>query len=249
MIDPYTDRPETSGSLLVNASELVYATTAWASQGYQVNIHAIGDLANRHAVDSFTAALRLLCPGQDLKACQSQHRFRIEHSQIIHPDDQARIHALGIIPSMQPTHATSDMSYAEVRLGKERTTTEAYRMRSLLDVHPVLGSDFPVEPPNPFQGIYAAVTRKSPHTGKAPEGYPNGWYAEESLDLHEALRGFTEGPAYGGFMKGKAGVIRRGSYADWVVLDQPLDTMDVEDLRSLNVRETWVAGRMVYRRR
>ncbi|KAK7756042.1 hypothetical protein SLS62_001985 [Diatrype stigma] len=248
LIDPYTDRPETSGSLLVNASELVYATTAWASQGYQVNIHAIGDLANRHAVDSFTAALRLLCPGHDLKACQSEHRFRIEHSQIIHPDDQTRIHALGIIPSMQPTHATSDMSYAEVRLGKERTTREAYRMRSLLDVHPVLGSDFPVEPPNPFQGIYAAVTRKSPHTGQAPEGYPNGWYAEESLDLHQALRGFTEGPAYGGFMKGKAGVIRRGSYADWVVLDQSLDTMDIEDLRSLKVRETWVAGQMVYKR-
>ena len=128
------------------------------------------------------------------------HRFRIEHAQIIHPDDQARIHALGIIPSVQPTHATSDMSYAETRLGKDRTSDEAYRMRSLLDARLVLGSDFPVEPPNPFQGIYAAVTRKSPHTGEAPAGFPNGWYATESLDLDQAIRGFTEGPAYGGFM-------------------------------------------------
>ncbi|RYO78133.1 hypothetical protein DL764_010146 [Monosporascus ibericus] len=248
LIEPYTDRPDTSGSLLVNASELVYVTTAWAAQGFQVNIHAIGDLANRLAVDAITAALRLLCPGQDIRACQSRLRFRIEHSQIIHPDDQARIHSVGIIPSIQPTHATSDMAYAEKRLGGERTRNEAYRMRSLLDVQPILGSDFPVEPPSPFQGIYAAVTRKSPHTGQAPEGFPNGWYTEESLDLDQAIRGFTEGPAYGGFTKGKSGVIRPGAYADWVVLDRPLETMSIEDLRTVSVRETWVGGRMVYKR-
>ncbi|RYP08475.1 hypothetical protein DL765_008769 [Monosporascus sp. GIB2] len=248
LIEPYADRPDTSGSLLVNASELVYVTTAWAAQGFQVNIHAIGDLANRHAVDAITAALRLLCPGQDIRACQSRLRFRIEHSQIIHPDDQARIHSVGIIPSIQPTHATSDMAYAEKRLGGERTRKEAYRMRSLLDVQPILGSDFPVEPPNPFQGIYAAVARKSPHTGQAPEGFPNGWYTEESLDLDQAIRGFTEGPAYGSFTKGKSGVIRPGAYADWVVLDRPLETMAIEDLRTLNVKETWVGGRMVYKR-
>ena len=121
-------------------------------------------------------------------------------------------------------------------------------MRSLLDARLVLGSDFPVEPPNPFHGIYAAITRKSPHTGEAPAGFPDGWYAAESLDLDQAVRGFTEGPAYGGFMRGKAGVIRRGAYADWVVLDKPLEETDIEDLRSLHVRETWVGGRLVYRR-
>ncbi|EMR61793.1 putative amidohydrolase 3 protein [Eutypa lata UCREL1] len=84
---------------------------------------------------------------------------------------------------------------------------------------------------------------------QSPEGYANGWYAEESLDLDQAIRGFTDGPAHGGFMRGKAGVIRRGSYADWVVLDQPLETLDIEDLRSLKVRETWVAGRIVYNRK
>ncbi|KAI1483039.1 amidohydrolase family-domain-containing protein [Daldinia eschscholtzii] len=248
LIDPYTDRPDTSGSLLVNASELVYDTIAWANEGYQVNIHAIGDLANRYAVDAMVAALRLLCPYEPLSRCQSRHRFRIEHSQIIHPDDQARIHAIGIIPSIQPTHATSDMTYAEKRLGKERTAKEAYRMRSLLDAKPVLGSDFPVEPPNPFQGIYAAVTRRSPHTGRGTEDSPDGWYAEEALELDQAIRGFTEGPAYGGFTKGKTGIIKPGAFADWIVLDAPLDSLDIEELRELKVRETWVGGKKVYSR-
>ncbi|OTB07089.1 hypothetical protein M426DRAFT_54226 [Hypoxylon sp. CI-4A] len=248
LIDPYTDRPDTSGSLLVNASELVYDTIAWANEGFQVNIHAIGDLANRYAVDAMIAALRLLCPDEPLSNCQAHHRFRIEHSQIIHPGDQARIHAVGIIPSIQPTHATSDMAYAEKRLGKERTAKEAYRMRSLLDVNPVLGSDFPVEPPNPFQGIYAAVTRRSPHTGRGTEDSPDGWYTNEALDLDQAIRGFTEGPAYGGFTEGKTGVIKPGAYADWIVLDAPLEKMDVEELRSLIVRETWVGGKKVYDR-
>ncbi|KAL7623223.1 hypothetical protein AAE478_006904 [Parahypoxylon ruwenzoriense] len=248
LIDPYTDRPETSGSLLVNASELVYDTIAWSNRSFQVNIHAIGDLANRHAVDAIVAALRPLCPNEPLSLCQSRHRFRIEHSQIIHPDDQARLHAVGIIPSIQPTHATSDMAYAEKRLGKERTAKEAYRMRSLLDINPVLGSDFPVEPPDPFQGIYAAVTRRSPHTGQGTDDNPDGWYAEEALTLDQAIRGFTEGPAHGGFTEGKTGVISPGAYADWIVLDAPLESLDIEDLRSLEVRETWVGGRKVYAR-
>ncbi|KXJ90915.1 amidohydrolase 3 [Microdochium bolleyi] len=251
MIEPYSDRPDTSGSLLVNATELTYLTTVWAQKGFQVNIHAIGDLANRYAVDAMTVALRILCPdlSQPLSACQAQHRFRIEHSQIIHPSDQDRIHALGIIPSIQPTHATSDMAYAELRLGHERTATEAYRMRSLLDLNPVLGSDFPVEPADPFQGLYAAITRKSPHAGKSPDGFPNGWYAEETLTLDQAIRGFTLGPAYGGFMEQKAGVLQPGAFADWVVIDKPLEELgSVEELRAFKVRETWVGGKRVYKR-
>ncbi|KAI1389986.1 amidohydrolase family-domain-containing protein [Hypoxylon trugodes] len=248
LIDPYTDRPDTSGSLLVNATELVYDAVAWAQAGFQVNIHAIGDLANRYAVDAMIAALRLVCPDETLSTCQSDLRFRIEHAQIIHPDDQARIHAIGIIPSIQPTHATSDMTYAEKRLGKERTAKEAYRMRSLLDVNPVLGSDFPVEPPDPFQGIYAAVTRRSPHTGRGTDDSPEGWCTDEALDLDQAIRGFTEGPAHAGFMKGKAGVIQSGAYADWIVLDSPLEKLDIEELRSLKVKETWVRGKKVYSR-
>ncbi|KAK8048903.1 amidohydrolase [Apiospora phragmitis] len=226
MLEPYSDRPDTTGSLLINATELTRVASAWAKEGYQVNIHAIGDLANRNAVDSMTAALELVCPDQSLSECQSQRRFRIEHSQIIHPDDQRRMHSIGIIPSIQPTHATSDMAYAEKRLGKERTDHEAYRMRSLLGIRPVLGSDFPVEPSDPFQGIYAAVTRRNPHTGRGTD------------DSRKAGRNrrFSEGPAFAGFMEGKAGAIRKGAFADWVVLDTPVEEIDIEDFRSLRVK-------------
>ena len=261
MIEPYTDHPWTSGSLLINATELTSVATAWAAEGYQVNIHAIGDLANRYAIDALEAALEQQCPpsaeeGEEekvdrLRRCQATHRFRIEHAQIIHPDDQARILRLGIIPSIQPTHATSDFKYAESRLGTDRLRSSAYRMRSLLPAHPVLGSDFPVEPPDPFQGIYAAVTRRSPHTGLGPDGgsaADDGFLVDEVLSLDDALWGFTGAPAYGSFLEGKAGVIREGAFADWVVLDAPIDEVDVEDLRNFKVRETWVGGRRVYTR-
>jgi predicted amidohydrolase YtcJ len=249
MIEPYSDKPSSSGSLLVNATDLSRLTKDWATAGYQVNIHAIGDLANRHAIDAFEAALKLLCSDSDLRKCQEQHhRFRIEHAQIIHPDDQRRMSELGIIPSIQPTHATSDMGYAESRLGKQRTKDEAYRMRSLLPLRPVLGSDFPVEPASIFEGMYAAITRRSPQTGLDPSGGKTGWYPEETITLEEALGGFTTNPAYGAFLEEKAGIIAVGAYADWIVLDQPLEELDIESLRSATVRETWVGGKRVYQR-
>jgi len=248
MIEPYSDKKTSSGSLLVNATTLSKLTHDWAHSGYQVNIHAIGDLANRLAIDAFEEALKTLCPGSTLRECQTKHRFRIEHAQIIHPDDQRRIHEIGIIPSIQPTHATSDMPYAETRLGKQRTTDEAYRMRSLLPLKPVFGSDFPVEPISIFEGLYAAVTRRNPRTGLGADGKKNGWYDSETVTLEDALDGFTVNPAYAAFLEGKAGVIQSGAYADWVVLDEALETLDVEALRNVKVRETWVGGRLVYRR-
>lgn len=252
MIDPYDDHPWTSGSLLINATELTDVAKRWAGAGYQVNIHAIGDLANRYAVDAMEEALEQECPEastpEELHACQANHRFRIEHSQIIHPDDQRRILQLGVLPSIQPTHATSDFKYALDRLGKSRLESSAYRMKSLLPARPVLGSDFPVEPPNPFEGIYAAVTRKSPHTGLGPGDGDEGFLVDETLSLDEALMGFTVGPAYGGFMEGRAGVIQQGAFADWVVLDEMIDQVKTEDLRALKVSETWVGGKRVYSR-
>ena len=121
-------------------------------------------------------------------------------------------------------------------------------MRSLLPLNPVLGSDFPVEPANVFEGIYAAMTRRSPRTGLDKDGGKKGWYPEETLTLEQALRGFTVAPAYAAFLEGKAGKIEPGAYADWVVLDEDIDEMDVEDLRKLQVKETWVAGKMVWRK-
>lgn len=248
MIEPYSDRPDMSGSLLVNGSTLVSLTRQWSAAGFQVNIHAIGDLANRYAIDAFETALVDLCPARPPAECQHAHRFRIEHAQIIHPHDQARMHALALVPSIQPTHATSDMTYAEARLGARRTREEAYRMRSLLRNRPVLGSDFPIEPPDPFQGIYAAVARRSPHTGKNADGTDDPWYPDEALTLDEALAGFTKGPAYGAFLEGLAGVIQPGAFADWVVLDKPVNSFDVEEFRNMKVRETWVGGKLAYKR-
>jgi predicted amidohydrolase YtcJ len=248
MIEPYSDKPSSSGSLLVNATTLSKLTLDWATAGYQVNIHAIGDLANRNAIDAFEATLKALCPNSNLRKCQETYRFRIEHSQIVHPDDQRRMAELGIIPSIQPTHATSDMGYAESRLGKERTKNEAYRMRSFLPLRPVLGSDFPVEPASILEGIYAAMTRRSPSTGLDTSGGKTGWYPEETITLDQALEGFTLHPAYGAFLEGKAGIIEVGAYADWVVLDQPLEAMDIELLRKVTIRETWVGGKRIYKR-
>lgn len=248
MLSPYTDRPSTTGSLLVNATVLTSLTQSWAAAGYQVNIHAIGDLANRLAIDAFESTYPSICPGDTAALCQRKRRFRIEHVQIIHPDDQKRMFDMSIIPSIQPTHATSDMYYAEDRLGHERTVNEAYRMRSLLPLNLVLGSDFPVEPPNPFEGMFAAVTRRSPKTGLGRDGNNDGWYTEEALTLGEALIGFTLGPARGAFLDGKAGVIQEGAFADWIVLDKHLPSMDIEDVRTLKVKETWIAGKLVYRR-
>jgi predicted amidohydrolase YtcJ len=248
MLEPYSDRPSMTGSLLVNASTLIALANSWATEGYQVNIHAIGDLANRLAIDAMEDVYPALCPYESPRECQSRVRFRIEHAQIIHPDDQKRIHAIGIIPSIQPTHATSDMYYAKDRLGEERTREEAYRMRSLLPINPVLGSDFPVEPPNPFEGLFAAVTRKSPKTGYGKDGDATGWHTEEALTLNEALKGFTIAPAYAAFLEGKAGVIQESAFGDWVVLDRPLDSVKADDLRNIKVRETWVKGKRVYQR-
>jgi predicted amidohydrolase YtcJ len=155
---------------------------------------------------------------------------------------------LGIIPSIQPTHATSDMGYAESRLGKQRTADEAYRMRSVLPLRPILGSDFPVEPASIFEGMYAATTRRSPRTGLDPSGGKTGWYPKETLTVEDALKGFTINPAIGAFLDGQAGVIKEGAWADWIILDQPLEGLDLEDLRKVTVRETWVGGKLVYRR-
>lgn len=273
MLEPYTDRPDTTGSSLVNASTLTSLATNWARLGYQVNIHAIGDLANRWALDALEAALLAtysrLHPNSsrtppstaDLRTHQQTHsRHRIEHAQILSPTDQTRLHSLGIIPSIQPTHATSDMLYALSRLGHTRLSNSAYRMKSLLPLQPILGSDFPVEPPNPWHGIYAAVARKSPATGLAVDehghrGVNASWYASEALTIKEALQGFTASPARGAFLEGKAGVLKKGAWADWVVLEEGCQPERwegrVEGLRvgvSEGVRETWVKGRKVYER-
>ncbi|KAE9370588.1 hypothetical protein N431DRAFT_426953 [Stipitochalara longipes BDJ] len=249
LLEPYSDKPETSGTMLINETVLTSVVTDWFEAGFQVNIHAIGDRANRAAVDAFENVL-----GPDCEGCNEARRLRIEHAQIIHPDDQERIAKMGIIPSIQPTHATSDMAYAQSRLGIDRLTNSAYRMRSLFPTilstypGPVLGSDFPVEPPNPFHGMYAAVTRLNPATGESPAG-KGGWYPEEKLSVEQALFGFTRNAAYGWFKEGQMGAIEKGMWADWVVVDRDISVDEGEGLRDLVVNETWVGGKRVFPRK
>ena len=149
------------------------------------------------------------------------------------------------------------MAYALDRLGEERTSHSAYRMASLFPSKsstaktskypgPVLGSDFPVEPPSPFEGMYAAVTRLNPHTGTSPAG-PKGWHAEESLTVEQAVLGFTRNAAYGWFKEGKAGAIEVGNWADWIVIDRDIWADKTgKSLRDIVVKETWMGGRKVF---
>lgn len=160
----------------------------------------------------------------------------------------------------KPTHATSDMAYALSRLGHERISHSAYRMLSLFPPlssvstvpypGPVLGSDFPVEPPNPFHGMYAAVTRLNPATGTSPSG-PKGWHPEEKLSVEQALQGFTRNAAYGWFKEDRTGAIEVGKWADWVVLDidllgEGMSKSEGRLLRDVQVKETWVGGMRVW---
>jgi len=140
------------------------------------------------------------------------------------------------------------MAYALSRLGSTRLSHSAYRQQTFFASSayqsPILGSDFPIEPPNPIWGIYAATTRCDRVTGSSPHG-KDGWYPEEKISRQQAIWGFTRNVAYGGWMEGRAGVIREGAWADWIVVDKDLWDEEV-DLRDVVVRETWVAGRRVY---
>ena len=250
LLAPYSDKPDTSGTLLTNPTTLRDVITEWYNAGYQVSTHCIGDLANHLTVQIYKDLLSTshYTPPNHVR------RLRIEHAQIIAPEDQDLIQSLGIIPSIQPTHATSDSSYAEIRLGKDRVQHSAYRMKSLFDrgLNVVLGSDFPVESHDPRDGIYAAVARENPYTAEEA-----GWHGEETITVQKALEGFIKNPAYAMWAEGDAGEISVGKWADWVVLgyeDEALGARFWEegwvkkggDVRRLKVLETWVGGRKVY---
>ncbi|MET0338132.1 MAG: amidohydrolase family protein, partial [Caulobacter sp.] len=169
---------------------------------------------------------------------------RIEHAQVVDPVDLPRFAKLEVIASMQPTHATSDKNMAEDRLGKARMKG-AYAWRSVLDSGAKFagGSDFPVEAPNPFFGIHAAVTRQD-HKDQ-PLG---GWYPGEALTLDEALAAFTTGAAYAEFGEGKFGSLAQGEWADFLILDVDPYKIPPNDLWKIKVQETWVGGKRVYQR-
>jgi predicted amidohydrolase YtcJ len=237
LLAPYADEPTNSGLLVSRPEHLRAWTEAALRGGFQVNVHAIGDRGNRIVLDAFEAALRVV-PKAD-------HRFRIEHAQVISLEDIPRFARLGVIPSMQATHQTSDMGWAEARVGPQRIRG-AYAWRSLLNTGVIIpnGTDFPVEEVNPLLTFHASVTRQDP--ANLPAG---GWYPEQKMTREEALQSMTIWAAFAGFQESVLGSLTPGKYADFVVLDR--DIMQIPDTEILGTRvvSTWVGGKRVYEAR
>ncbi len=234
LLADYSDDPGNRG-LLVTAPEAFESAVRKARRcKVQVAAHAIGDRGNRIALDTYARVLG--------DAARSDHRWRIEHAQVVAADDFARFAPLGVIASMQPTHATSDMSWAQDRVGAERIAG-AYAWRRFVDagVRLALGSDFPVESVDPRLGLYAAVTRQD-RDGKPP----GGWRADQALSVAEALTGFTAGAAYASQDEARVGKLAPGLQADFVVLAKDPLAMPVAELDDVVVRSTWVDGKPVY---
>jgi predicted amidohydrolase YtcJ len=234
LLAPYSDDPTNSGLLVSRPDHIRAWAEAGLRRGFQVNVHAIGDRGNRSVLDAFERALRVV-PKAD-------HRFRIEHAQILSAEDIPRFARLGVIPSMQPTHQTSDMRWAEARVGPQRILG-AYAWRSLLNTGVVIpsGTDFPVEEVDPLLTFHAAVTRQDPTNWPA-----GGWHPEQKMTREEALQSMTIWPAYAGFQESVLGSLTPGKYADFVVLDR--DIMRVPDTEILGTRvlSTWIGGKRVY---
>jgi predicted amidohydrolase YtcJ len=237
MLEPYSDAPDMIGVTTTSQEEIERLTTRSLQAGMQVATHAIGDRSNRITLDAYEAAINAAPDAKD-------HRLRIEHAQVVALEDIPRFKQLGIIASMQPPHATSDMPWAEDRVGPERIKG-AYAWRSFLDagVRVPLNSDFPGETLNPFYGMYAAETRQTPE-GK-PEG---GWYPEQCLTRKEVLHAYTKESAYAGFEEHIKGQIAPGMLADFIVLSDNILTISSQALLSLKVEQTYVGGQLVYSR-
>ena len=232
LLVPYSDDPGNSGLVVSTVEHMTDVAKRARAAGFQVCTHAIGDRAVRNVIDSYEAA-----------GVTPADRFRIEHYQVVSPPDFARAAHDGIIASMQPTHATSDMYWAQQRLGPERIRG-AYAWRTALNsgIRLAFGSDFPVEFVNPFFGIYAAVTRED------QKGWPpGGWYPDQKLTLAEAIRFFTAGAAYAAFEEDSRGTIEPGKLADFTIVDGDFYSMPQSDLFKAKVRYTVVGGDIVYR--
>nr|WP_241201118.1 amidohydrolase [Lysobacter enzymogenes] len=235
LLQDYSDDHGNRGLLRMSPEAMAKAIAKARRCGVQVATHAIGDRGNREVLDLYAKAL-----GDD--AAKTDHRWRIEHAQILAPQDLPRLAALHVIASMQPTHATSDMPWAEQRLGPRRIDG-AYAWRQLRDsgARLALGSDFPVESVDPRLGLFAAATRTDAD-GK-PQG---GWHPEEKLTAFEALRGFTLDAAYAGFAENEVGSLAVGKRADFVVLAQDPLAVEPQALRELTVLGTYVDGAAVW---
>jgi predicted amidohydrolase YtcJ len=236
LLEPYSDEPGTAGFLVTPAEELYAQALAAAKAGFQTCVHAIGDRANRVTLDVFERVQQEVPAAREL-------RMRVEHAQILDRAEIPRFARLGVIASVQATHATSDMPWVPARIGAERTTEGAYVWRKLLASGARLanGSDFPVEEPNPLHGIYAAITRQDP--SGAP---PGGWTSDQRLTREEALRSFTIDAAYAAHAEQELGSLAPGKLADLVMLSQDIMTVPAKEILRTQVLMTVVGGQIVY---
>ncbi|KAK0212699.1 amidohydrolase family-domain-containing protein [Desarmillaria ectypa] len=237
LYEPYTDNPSTDGVMRMPPEMVNEVIPRLLQDGWQVNVHAIGDRANGIVLDAFEKALS----GIDVAAL----RPRLEHAQLLTEADMKRVGELGVIASVQPTHVTDDMWYAEERLGPDRVKG-LYAFRSLLDnkAKITLGSDAPVEGINPLAGFYAAITRLSAD-GTSPHG-PDGWFPEQRLTRQESLRGMTIDPAYASFTESTLGSLVPGKRADFIILSQDIMSVAVDKILETRVVATVLDGRPVY---
>ena len=232
MLEPYSDDPGNRG-LLITSREAIRAVAEKAvARGFQVNTHAIGDAANRAAIDAY---------GDVLKG-PNDKRFRIEHVQIVAPEDFVKFQRYSVLASMQATHATSDMPWAQMRIGPERIKgAYAWQTFLKLGVHLPNGSDFPVESPNPIRGLYAAITRQD------KDGLPaGGWFPEQRLSREEALRSWTIEGGYAAFEETRKGSLETGKMADFIMLSDDVMTMPAADIWKATVTLTVVGGKIVH---
>jgi predicted amidohydrolase YtcJ len=233
MLDPFEGSAGNRGILTVPEAEIAAAVERAARNGIACAIHAIGDRANRVVLDAFGASRGVWEP--------LGLRQRIEHAQVLHPDELPRFAALGVIASVQPIHSTQDMDLVDRLWGLRGRY--AYAFRSLLEsgAHVAFGSDAPVETPDPLAGLYAAVTRR--RADGRPEG---GWYPQERISIDSAIRAYTTGAAYAAGWESRSGSLTPGKYADFVVLSQDILAPPAEAILETRVTCTVIDGTVVF---
>lgn len=236
MFEPFSDEPDKTGLPQMTYEELEKRVVAADAEGFQIGIHAIGTKANNWILNAYEKAIEI--------NGERDSRHRSEHAQLLIQDDIPRFAELGVIASMQPTHCITDKRFCEKRIGLERSKG-AYAWRSLLDTGAKIafGTDYSVEPLNPMEGLYAAVTRKD-RMGEEGEG----WFPEEKLTMEEAIRLYTLGSAYAQFMEDRKGMIKEGYLADIVITDKDLMTVPEDEIMKTTVDYTIVDGKIVFRK-
>ena len=234
MFEPFTDNPAKSGLSMMSYEEFENMVVTADKLGFQIGVHAIGDKGNNWTLNAFEKA-RLLNGQRD-------SRHRDEHAQILLVSDIPRFAELGVIASMQPTHCISDKKFCEKRIGTERSKG-AYAWKSLAENGAAIafGTDYPVEPLNPMEGLYAAVTRKD-RLGEDGDG----WFPEQKISMEKALEYYTIGAAYAQFMEDRKGMIKTGYLADIVITDKDLLTIPENEIMKTKVDYTITGGKIVY---